>query len=182
MSSLPCAASHSASGNVNASVPRKPPRASTCCCSARQRTDLLARRIGLPAARCSRVSAFASIASRSTSANGACRAAVARSRRAYASADTGRLPVHWPEHALGPRIGEAAVRIQSRTHRLETIPLGVTRSQGRGRLEVALAPVRTTAELVHDLLDRQEVLAPRHPLEHVHGDEAAVAARRGTEE
>jgi hypothetical protein len=81
MSSTPFSASHSASGSVNASVPRKPGRASTRCCSARQRSDLLARRIGFGAARRSMSAAFDHIASRSTSANGGCRAAVARSSR-----------------------------------------------------------------------------------------------------
>ena len=50
--------------------------------SARQRTDLEATRIGVPPARRTRSAAFASKASRSTTANGAARPAVARSQPA----------------------------------------------------------------------------------------------------
>src|SRR4051794_31146662 len=67
-------------------MPAKPGWASTRRRIARERTDLLATRIGLPPARRSRSPAFASSASRSTTANAGSRSAVARSSRCRASA------------------------------------------------------------------------------------------------
>jgi hypothetical protein len=78
MSSLtPHPASHSASGRVNAMTPENPSIRSACVSSARQRSDLLATRIGLPAARRARAAAFSRNAVRSTTANGGSRPAVA---------------------------------------------------------------------------------------------------------
>src|SRR3954447_21284614 len=71
-------------------MPAKPGRASTRPRTERQRTDLLATRIGVPAARRTRASALASTASRSTTAHGGSRSAVARSSRARASCTAGR--------------------------------------------------------------------------------------------
>ena len=86
-------------------------------------------------------------ASRSTSANGASSSAVARSsaRRSSPSVEPSwqrRGARGRAEDALGPGVGEAALRVEPRAHRLEAVPLGVARAQRRGRLEVALAPVR----------------------------------------
>src|SRR5437588_7678476 len=177
MSSKPFSASHSASGRVNASVPRKPSRASTRSCNARQRSDLLARRIGLPPARATRSFALSRNASRSTIANGASSSAVARSRRSYAASR-----IDGPEHAVGVRVCEATFRVQARAHREEALPVGVAPAQRRRRLEVALAPVRAPVELVHDRLDRVEVRLPLHSLEHVHRDERALASGRRADE
>ena len=55
-----------------------------------------------------------------------------------------------------------AARVEPRPHRLEAVPLGIARRERRGRLEVALAPVRAAAVVVHDRLDRAEVRLPRH--------------------
>src|SRR5258708_21988174 len=64
-------------------MPQKPGGpSSTRRCSARQRTDLLASRSGVPAARRTRSAAFDSKASRSTQANGGVSSAQARSSRA----------------------------------------------------------------------------------------------------
>src|ERR1700730_15209055 len=139
-------------------------------CSALQRTDLLARRIGLPDARRSMSAAFAHMASRSTSANGAPSSAHARSRRAReASGDPGGACVAltdslprpraairaWhsrarpdrAEHAIGPLVGKAPVRVQARAHGLEAVPLRVARPQRGGGLEMTLAPVGAPPEL-----------------------------------
>ena len=79
MSSKPARASQIDSARVKLMIPLKPSSRSTRSSSARQRTDLLATRIGFPAARRTRSAAFASNASRSTIASGASRWAVARS-------------------------------------------------------------------------------------------------------
>ena len=63
-------ASQSASGKVNARIPRNPSSASASCISRLQRTDLLASLIGVPAARRARSAAFDRKATRSTIANG----------------------------------------------------------------------------------------------------------------
>src|SRR5215472_15921276 len=63
--------SHSASGSVNASMPRNPSIASVSSISARHRTDLLASLIGVPAARRTMSAALARMAAMSTTANGA---------------------------------------------------------------------------------------------------------------
>ena len=78
MSSLmPSPASHSASGRVKARIPRNPVVPRTCSSTARHRTDLLATRIGLPAARRVMPAALARRAARSSTANGGSRPAVA---------------------------------------------------------------------------------------------------------
>ena len=58
-------------------IPRNPSIASTWLITARHRTDLLATRIGLPAARRVMDAALARIAARSTMAKGGSRCAVA---------------------------------------------------------------------------------------------------------
>ncbi len=78
-SGKPERASHSDSSSVKLMIPAKPSRASTRSSRARQRTDLLATRIGLPCERRTRSAALASKARRSTTASGASRWAVARS-------------------------------------------------------------------------------------------------------
>ncbi len=82
MSSKPARASQMDSARVKLMTPWKPSVRSTRSSSARQRTDLLATRTGLPFARRTRSAALASKASRSTIASGASRWAVARSYRA----------------------------------------------------------------------------------------------------
>ncbi len=81
---------------------------------------------------------------------------------------------------VGPRVGEAAVRVQAGTHTHEAIPAGVAVAQAGGRLEMALAPVGSAPELVHDRLDRAEVGPPLHAAIHVHRHEPALppAGRR----
>ena len=59
MSPKPGSASQSASGRVKAITPRKPSMASTRSSRGRDRIDLLATRIGLPAARRTRAAALA---------------------------------------------------------------------------------------------------------------------------
>ena len=59
-----------------------------------------------------------------------------------------------PQHSIGPGVSEASLGVQPGAHSLEAVPVGVAGTQGRGRLEVALAPMRAPAELVHDRLDR----------------------------
>jgi len=58
-------------------IPEKPGKASTSRSRARQRTDLLATRMGVPPARRTRSAALSRRAVRSTIAKGACRWAVA---------------------------------------------------------------------------------------------------------
>src|SRR6476661_2890012 len=67
-------------------TPRNPGVASATPTRCRQRTDLVATRTGLPAARRTRSAAFARKASRSTTANGASSALVARSISSYRDA------------------------------------------------------------------------------------------------
>jgi hypothetical protein len=64
---------------VNVISPRKPGSSRIDASSARERTDLLATLIGVPAARPSISRAFDHIASRSTNANGASTSAKTRS-------------------------------------------------------------------------------------------------------
>ncbi len=78
---VPQPASHSASGRVKARMPVKPSSASIWSSTGRQRTDLLASRIGLPAARAVIAAALARSAARSATANGGSRCAVAALRR-----------------------------------------------------------------------------------------------------
>src|ERR1019366_393077 len=101
-----------------ASVPLNPGRARTRCWRVRQRSDLLARRIGLEAGRRSTSAAVFHRASMSMSANGARSPAVARSGRAYSATGdragrgigTVRKAADRPEHPLGPlvEIGRAS--------------------------------------------------------------------------
>src|SRR3954452_11395151 len=67
---MPCSSSHRSSARANPRMPWKPSRASTRLSRAGTRTDLDATRIGVPPARRTRSSAFASKASRSTAISG----------------------------------------------------------------------------------------------------------------
>ena len=69
-SAIPWSSSQRASASVYARMPRNPSRANARCSSAGTRTDFDARRIGVPPARITRSSAFASKASRSTTITG----------------------------------------------------------------------------------------------------------------
>jgi hypothetical protein len=96
-------ASQSASGKVKAMTPANPSVAKTRSSSARQRTDLLATRIGFPRARRTRSAAFAWNAWRSTIANGGSSRAVAASYRSRNVIAAGchksiqyEMPSYWP--------------------------------------------------------------------------------------
>src|SRR5689334_13863018 len=101
-------------------MPATPGRASTRRSTARERTDLLATRIGLPAARRSRSAAFASSASRSTTAKGGSRSAVARSsRRASPGSTSGRVIVAMIGSVLArPRSGQPGAGVDRRGARV----------------------------------------------------------------
>ena len=85
------------------------------------------------------------------------------------------------QDAVGVLVGEDALGVEGVAGALELIPGRVARRQGRGRLEVALAPVGAAAVVVHDRLDRLEVGAPLHPPVLVDGDVGGVAFVRGAE-
>src|SRR4051812_8109120 len=95
--------SHRLSPRVNVITPRyRSSRRAFASWSARQRTDLVATRIGFAPARASISSEFDHMASRSTNANGASRPANAASYLACA-ASIDRL---WPPIASGGRVPE----------------------------------------------------------------------------
>src|SRR3954452_22078756 len=94
MSAKPRSPSQRLSGSVNVISPRNPSRARMRSSSGRQRTDLLATRIGLPAARRTMSSAVAHIASRSMNANGGSCSARAASQRARSCSLTVRSAAH----------------------------------------------------------------------------------------
>ena len=87
-----------------------------------------------------------------------------------------------PRTRLGVLVGEGAARVELVAGGLELGPARVARRQRLGGLEVALAPVRAAAVVVHDLLDRFEVGAPLHPPVLVDGDVGGVALVRGAEQ
>ena len=88
-----------------------------------------------------------------------------------------RLPGPYrPQHAVQVRVREAPLRIETRAHFLERLPLGIAGSERLRRLEVQFAPVRAATVVVHDVLYRLEVLLVLHPFEDVHRDVARIAA------
>src|SRR2546425_3153161 len=61
------------------------------------------------------------------------------------------------QHPARVLVLEDPLGIETGSHRLEAFPFRVAGRERRGRLEMALAPVRPALVVVHDRLDRAKV-------------------------